>query len=89
MLEEYADAIADVRGQTQRPVGRMTISAPMGLGELRLNTFVLEFLAQSPEIEIELNLTGRARDAEQLAWLLRTSNALVNALRPRLGGSGS
>ncbi|MGF6731417.1 DNA-binding transcriptional LysR family regulator [Paraburkholderia youngii] len=43
MLEEYADAIADVRGQTQRPVGRLTISAPVGLGELRLNTLVLEF----------------------------------------------
>ncbi|MBB5401699.1 MULTISPECIES: hypothetical protein [Paraburkholderia] len=64
VLEEYADAIADVRGQTQRPVGRLTISAPVGLGELRLNTLVLEFLAQYPEIEIELNLTGRARDAE-------------------------
>ncbi|GJH18476.1 hypothetical protein CBA19CS22_18060 [Caballeronia novacaledonica] len=27
------------------------------------------------------------RDAEQLAWLLRTCNALVNALRLRLGGT--
>lgn len=62
VLEDYADAIADVRGQTQRPVGRLAISAPMGLGELRLNTLVLQFLAKYPEIEIELNLTDRIID---------------------------
>ncbi len=62
VLEDYADAIADVRGQTQRPVGRLTISAPTGLGELRLNTLVLQFLAKYPEIEIELNLTDRIID---------------------------
>ena len=62
VLEDYADAIADVRGQTQRPVGRLAISAPTGLGELRLNTLVLQFLAKYPEIEIELNLTDRIID---------------------------
>lgn len=29
------------------------------------------------------------RDAEKLAWLLRTCNAVLNALRLRLRGSGS
>lgn len=62
VLEEYADAIADVRGQMQRPAGRVVISAPTGLGELRLNTLVLQFLANYPEIEIELNLTDRIID---------------------------
>ncbi|MCT7315087.1 LysR family transcriptional regulator [Ralstonia sp. CHL-2022] len=62
VLEEYADAIADVQGQTQRPVGRVVISAPTGLGELRLNTLVLRFLAKYPAIEVELNLTDRIID---------------------------
>lgn len=62
ILEGYADAVADVRGQTQRPVGKLTVSAPMGLGELRLNALVLQFLEKYPEIEIELNLTDRIID---------------------------
>ncbi|MGN6319342.1 LysR family transcriptional regulator [Trinickia sp.] len=62
ILEEYADAVADIRGQTQRPVGKLTVSAPMGLGELRLNALVLRFLEAYPEIEVELNLTDRIVD---------------------------
>lgn len=62
ILEEYADAVADVRGQTQRPVGKLTVSAPMGLGELCLNALVLQFLEAYPEIEVELNLTDRIID---------------------------
>ncbi|MGS0891584.1 LysR substrate-binding domain-containing protein [Burkholderia stagnalis] len=62
VLDEYADAVADVRGQTQRPVGKLIVNAPMGLGELRLNALVLEFLAAYPEIEVELHLTDRVID---------------------------
>jgi DNA-binding transcriptional LysR family regulator len=62
VLEEYADAVADVRGQTQRPVGTLIVSAPMGLGELRLNALMLEFLARFPEIEVELILNDRVID---------------------------
>jgi DNA-binding transcriptional LysR family regulator len=62
VLEEYADAVADVRGQTQRPVGALIVSAPMGLGELRLNALMLEFLARFPEIEVELILNDRVID---------------------------
>ncbi|AXF01721.1 hypothetical protein [Paraburkholderia hospita] len=40
-------------------------------------------------IQFEAQGDGDARDVEQLAWLLRTCNALVNALRLRLGGTGS
>ncbi|WP_233884561.1 hypothetical protein [Paraburkholderia flagellata] len=39
-------------------------------------------------VQFEAQEDGAARDAEQLAWLLRTCNALVNALRLRLGGTG-
>lgn len=40
-------------------------------------------------VQFEAQGDEAARDAEQLAWLLRTCNALVNALRLRLGGTGS
>ena len=62
VLEEYADAVADARGQTHMFVGTLRINAPVGLGELRLNTLILEFLAKYPEIEIELILNDRVID---------------------------
>ncbi|MBY4865173.1 LysR family transcriptional regulator [Burkholderia sp. Bp9017] len=62
VLDEYANAVADVRGQTLRPVGKLVVNAPTGLGELRLNALVLEFLAACPEIEVELHLTDRVID---------------------------
>ncbi|BFG81431.1 hypothetical protein PTKU46_94650 [Paraburkholderia terrae] len=40
-------------------------------------------------VQFEAQGDGSTRDAEQLAWLLRTCNALVNALRLRLGSTGS
>ena len=62
VLEEYADAVADARGQTHMFVGTLRINAPVGLGELRLNALILEFLAKYPEIEIELILNDRVID---------------------------
>lgn len=62
MIEEYADAVADARGQTQMFVGALRINAPVGLGELRLNALMLEFLAKYPEIDIELILNDRMVD---------------------------
>ena len=62
MIEEYADAVADARGQTDMCVGALRINAPVGLGELRLNALMLEFLAKYPEIEIELILNDRMID---------------------------
>jgi len=62
LIEEYADAVADARGQTHMFVGALRINAPVGLGELRLNALILEFLAKYPEIEIELILNDRMID---------------------------
>lgn len=62
LIEEYADAVADARGQTHLFVGALRINAPVGLGELRLNALILEFLAKYPEIEIELILNDRVID---------------------------
>lgn len=62
VLDEYESAVADVRGQTLRPVGKLVVNAPLGLGELRLNALMLEFLAAWPEIDVELHLTDRVID---------------------------
>lgn len=62
LIEEYADAVADARGQTDRVAGALRINAPVGLGELRLNALILEFLTKYPEIEIELILNDRVID---------------------------
>lgn len=62
VLEEYADAVADVRGLKQRCAGSLLVSAPVGLGELRLNTLFLEFLEKYPEIDLELLLNDRMVD---------------------------
>ncbi|MCW3479518.1 LysR family transcriptional regulator [Neisseriaceae bacterium JH1-16] len=62
MLEEYGEAVADVRGLIEQPVGPLRVSAPVSLGVLCVNALVLEFLAQYPEIEIELLLNDRFID---------------------------
>jgi DNA-binding transcriptional LysR family regulator len=62
LIEEYVEVVADVRGQTQQLAGAMLVNAPMGLGELRLNTLILEFLERYPRIEIELILDDRVID---------------------------
>jgi DNA-binding transcriptional LysR family regulator len=62
VLEEYVDAVADVRGLTQRFAGTLLINAPVGLGELYLNRLFLKFLTKYPEIEIELILNDRMID---------------------------
>lgn len=62
VIEEYAEAVADARGQTLRFAGTLLVNAPVGLGELRLNALLLEFLSDYPEIEIELILNDRMID---------------------------
>jgi DNA-binding transcriptional LysR family regulator len=62
LTEEYVDAVADVRGQTQQLAGALSVNAPLGLGELRLNALAVEFLANHPKIELELILNDRMVD---------------------------
>jgi DNA-binding transcriptional LysR family regulator len=62
LIEEYVDAVADIRGQTQQLAGALSVNAPMGLGELRLNSLVVEFLANHPKIEVELIFNDRMVD---------------------------
>ncbi|MBO9679760.1 MAG: LysR family transcriptional regulator [Acidovorax sp.] len=62
MLEDYGDAVADARAQVQQPRGLLRVSAPVALGELRLNAMALEFLALYPDIALELLLEDRFVD---------------------------
>lgn len=62
VLEEYIDAIAEVRGESKRVAGTLRVNAPVGLGELRLNNLFVEFLKQHPDVKIDLMLNDRVVD---------------------------
>jgi DNA-binding transcriptional LysR family regulator len=62
VLEEYADAVADARGETAAASGLLRINAPVALGQFCLNAFVQDFLKQYPAIEVELILNDRMVD---------------------------
>ncbi|GLR11672.1 LysR family transcriptional regulator [Chitinimonas prasina] len=62
VLEEWAESVAAARGLTGQPAGLLRVSAPVGLGEMHLNGWVLDFLAEYPDIEVELILDDRQVD---------------------------
>lgn len=62
VLEEYAEAVADARGQTETPAGFLRVNAPVALGQFRLNALILEFLDAYPDIQVELILNDRFID---------------------------
>jgi len=62
VLEEYADALSDVRGETAAAGGLLRINAPVALGQFCLNAYVQDFLQQYPAIEVELILNDRMVD---------------------------
>lgn len=62
VLEEYGEAVADVRDLGETPVGLLRVSAPVSIGVLRMNRLLQEFLALHPQIEVELILNDRYVD---------------------------
>lgn len=62
VLEEFGEAVADVRGLTETPSGLLRISAPVSIGVLWLNRLMQEFLDAYPDIEVELILNDRLID---------------------------
>jgi len=62
ILEEYEEAVADVRGDTANATGLLRVNAPVALGQFRLNAIVQEFLRDYPGMEIELVLNDRMAD---------------------------
>lgn len=62
VLDEYNEAVAEVRGQTERPEGHLRVNVPVSLGVLRLNALMVEFMRCYPAIDIELILNDRFVD---------------------------
>lgn len=90
VLEDYAEAVADARGETQTASGLLRVNAPVALGQFRLNALVQEFLAQYPEMEIELILNDRMVDLveEGVDVALRLGGELPpNAIARRIASS--
>jgi DNA-binding transcriptional LysR family regulator len=90
VLEEYGEAVADVRGLTERPEGFLRVNVPVSLGVLRLNALLLSFMAQYPAIEVELILNDRFVDLteENVDLALRLGGSLPpNAVARRIATS--
>ncbi len=62
MLEDYEEAVADVREGTQQPRGLLRVSAPVTLGQRHLNAMTMAFLDRYPDIELDLLLDDRYVD---------------------------
>lgn len=78
LLEDYEEAVADLDAGTRQPRGLVRISAPMALGELKLNALMLRVLAQYPELQIDLMLEDRFVDPveERFDLTVRIGGAL-------------
>jgi DNA-binding transcriptional LysR family regulator len=62
VLEQYDGAVGSLQGMTGQASGFLRINAPVGLGQYRINAMVQRFLADHPDIEIELILSDRYAD---------------------------
>jgi DNA-binding transcriptional LysR family regulator len=78
MLEDYGDAVSDVREGIQQPRGLLRMSAPVTMGQRHLNAIAVEFLGLYPDIELELVLDDRFVDPleERIDVSLRVGGAL-------------
>jgi DNA-binding transcriptional LysR family regulator len=88
LLEEFDEAVADARAQAQQPRGLLRLSAPIALGQQKINGWMLEFLAQYPEIELDLLLEDRFVDPleERIDVSLRLGGTLPPTLVARAVG---
>jgi len=65
LLEDYDEAVAELGQRRREAKGLVRISAPVALGELRLNRLMLQLLAQHPQLHVELVLDDRFVDPVQ------------------------
>lgn len=78
LLEEYDEAVAELNQRVRQAKGLVRISAPVALGELRLNRLMLQALQQHPLLEVELVLEDRFVDPieERIDLAVRIGGAL-------------
>jgi DNA-binding transcriptional LysR family regulator len=90
VLEEYAEAVADARGESAAASGLLRINAPVALGQFSLNGYIQDFLRAYPAIDIELILNDRMADLveEGVDIAVRLGSDLPpNAVARRVGAS--
>jgi len=82
ILEDYEEAVVDVRAGIQQPRGLLRVSAPVTLGQRHLNTMAIEFLKRYPDIQLELLLDDRFIDPQEarIDVSLRLGDALPQNL---------
>ena len=82
LLEDYDEAVTDVRAGLQQPRGLLRVSAPVTLGQRHLNAMAIEFLGLYPDIRLELLLDDRFVDPleERIDVSLRLGGALPQNL---------
>jgi DNA-binding transcriptional LysR family regulator len=88
VLDEYDHAVADAQGVTGIAAGLVRINAPVAFGQLRLNGMLQAFLAQHPQVQVELILDDRFVDLveEGVDLALRLGSILPpNAVARNLG----
>jgi DNA-binding transcriptional LysR family regulator len=85
VLEAYEEALADARGEVERPAGLIRVNAPVGIGEVHLCASIQAFLESHPEIQIELILNDRMIDLveEGVDLALRLGGSLPGNLIAR------
>ncbi|MEM9304993.1 MAG: LysR family transcriptional regulator [Pseudomonadota bacterium] len=62
ILENVASAEAEVSIGRQVPSGRLRVNAPLPFGELHLGPYVCEYVAQHPQVKVQLDLSDRFID---------------------------
>lgn len=82
MLEDYDEAVAEVREGIQQPRGLLRVSAPVTMGQRHLNAMAIEFLNRYPDIKLELLLDDRFVDPQEgrIDVSLRLGDALPQNL---------
>ena len=62
ILDDAAEAEAEVQATSVNPRGRLRINAPLSFGFLRLASLWPQFMARYPDIELEVDLIDRVVD---------------------------
>lgn len=62
ILDDAAEAEAEVQATSVNPRGRLRINAPLSFGFLRLASLWPQFMARYPDIELEVDLVDRVVD---------------------------
>jgi DNA-binding transcriptional LysR family regulator len=78
LLEDYEEALGDIASGVREPRGLVRLSAPVALGELRLNRLMLQVLEKLPHLQVELILEDRFVDPveERIDLMVRIGGVL-------------